>query len=119
MRVGLNIFHPVDRERAVAAVREAAAAVKDFEIQWRVNLPEGQAERWLLSRGHPIVGAKGNADRYLSVVVDITRQKQAEDLRNAEERERQKREELEAVLDPHKSGCDEADGLHRFRHPDH
>ena len=50
-------------------------------------------------RGRPVTGASGNPERYIGVVIDITEGKRAEKaLRKAEERERQKREELETVL---------------------
>ncbi len=35
-------IHPDDRERVTSSVGAAAAAGQEFEIQWRVNLPEGR-----------------------------------------------------------------------------
>ncbi|HWJ18723.1 MAG TPA: PAS domain S-box protein, partial [Geobacterales bacterium] len=92
-------IHPDDRERNTKSLREAVAIGREYEVQWRVNLPEGEPERWLLSRGRPVTDANGVPERYIGVVIDITEQKRAEEaLQKAEERERQKREELEAVL---------------------
>ncbi len=95
----LSSIHPEDRERATTALSEAVATAQEYETQWRVNLPEGEPERWLFSRGSPIVGANGVPERYIGAVIDITERKRAEEaLRKAEEAERQKREELEAIL---------------------
>jgi PAS domain S-box-containing protein len=71
-------IHPQDRERVFAAIGAAAAAGEEFEAQWRVNLPEGEPERWLLSRGKP-VGPPGAPERYLGIVIDITERKRAEE----------------------------------------
>jgi PAS domain S-box-containing protein len=92
-------IHPEDRERAKKALRGAVAAGRDYETQWRVNLPEGEPERWLMSRGSPVAGANGAPVRYIGVVIDITERKLMEEaLRKAEKLERQKRQELEAIL---------------------
>ena len=40
--------------------------------EWRVNLPEGEPERWLMSRGRPVLGADGMPERYIGIVFDIT-----------------------------------------------
>ena len=97
--VWIAYVHPEDRERVIQTVRGSIAVGLEYEIQWRMNLPEGEPERWLLSRGRPVTGASGNPERYIGVVIDITEGKRAEEaLRKAEERERQKREELEAIL---------------------
>jgi PAS domain S-box-containing protein len=70
-----SLIHPADRDRATAAVAEAIALGQDIEMQWRLKLPEGESERWLLCRGRPIANAKGAVDRYFGVVIDITEQK--------------------------------------------
>ena len=95
----VSSIHPEDRERATKALSEAVATAQEYEAQWRVNLPEGEPERWLFSRGRPIAGANGDPECYIGVVIDITERKRMEEaLRKAEELERQKREELEAIL---------------------
>jgi PAS domain S-box-containing protein len=79
-------IHPDDRERVFGAIGLAAAAGEEFEAQWRVNLPEGEPERWLLSRGKPL-GPAGAPERYLGIVIDITERKRAEEaLRKNESR---------------------------------
>ncbi len=84
-----SIVHPADREWATAAVAGAVAIGRDIEFQWRLNLPEGEPERWLLCRGRPIPNANGLVDRYFGVVIDITEQKLMEEaLRESEMRMR-------------------------------
>lgn len=81
-----SYIHPADRERITTAVREAAAAGLEYETQWRLNVAEGEPERWLLSRGGPIAGASGAPERYIGVVLDITERKRMEEaLRESEE----------------------------------
>src|SRR5262249_53549165 len=71
-------INPEDRKKVTAAVRAAAAVRQEFEIQWRVNLPDGAPVRWLLSRGRPVGSANGAPERYIGIVMDITARKQAE-----------------------------------------
>lgn len=83
----VSAIHPDDRERSVETVRSAAAAAHDFEIQWRVNTPDGTPERWLLSRGRPYIDEKGVVERYVGIVIDISDRRRAEDaLRRSERR---------------------------------
>ena len=71
----VSIMHPADRERVIAAVMGAVALGHDYEAQWRLNVPDGEPERWFLTRGRPIADPKGSPDRYFGVVIDITEQK--------------------------------------------
>ena len=97
--VWISYVHPEDRERVIRTVRDASAIGREYEVQWRMKLPEGEPERWLLSRGRPIIDANGDPERYIGVVIEITERRRVEEaLRKAEELERQKREELEAIL---------------------
>jgi PAS domain S-box-containing protein len=73
-----SAIHPDDRARVVAAVAATAAAGKEFELEWRVKLPAGAPERWLMSRGRPMAGDSGELERYIGIVIDITERKQAE-----------------------------------------
>ena len=83
----VSSVHPEDRERVTNALRDAIATGQEYETQWRVNLPQGEPERWLFSRGRPIAGANGTAERYIGVVIDITERKHMEEaLSESEER---------------------------------
>jgi PAS domain S-box-containing protein len=83
------IIHPAERERVVAAVMKAAALGHDYTVPWRLNLPEGEPERWFITRCSPIIGANGSPERYFGVNFDVTEQKLAENaLRGSEMRMR-------------------------------
>ena len=78
-------IHPAERDRVAGIVTEAAAQGLEFEVEWRVNLPEGESERWLRSRGRPFQDAGGKLERYLGIAMDITeRKKSVESLRISE-----------------------------------
>ena len=50
--------------------------------------PEGQLERWFLTRGRAIKDEDGKPERYFGVIIDVTEQKLMEDaLRASEERQ--------------------------------
>jgi len=85
-------IHPEDRARIEQAVQEAARQGTELNAEWRVQADDG-AERWLMSRGQPVLNEQGKPGRYLGIVIDITRRKQAE-----EERDRQARL-LEAIVE--------------------
>ncbi len=84
----VSIMHPADRERVIAAVMGAVALGHDYEAQWRLNVPDGEPERWFLTRGRPIADPKGSPDRYFGVIIEITEHKHMEaTLRESEERQ--------------------------------
>ncbi len=92
-----SILHPADRERVSAAVMKAVSLGHDYEVEWRWNAPEGQPERWFLTRGKPLANADGSPDRYFGVVIDITEQKRMEQaLRESEMRMRLAQESAKA-----------------------
>ena len=53
-----TIIHPADCERAASAARLAAELGQEIEVEWRLKLPEGEPERWFLTRGRPIAKRK-------------------------------------------------------------
>jgi PAS domain S-box-containing protein len=84
-RTWLTVIHPDDRDRVTRTIQGAAAAGQAIEIIWRVNLPAGEPERWLMLRGGPVMGAAGKPDRYLGIVIDMTERKRAQTARDENE----------------------------------
>lgn len=74
----LALVHPDDRARITTQSDAAIAQLVDYEIEWRVNLPDDQPARWLMDRGQPVTEPDGQVLRYRGIVVDITERKQAE-----------------------------------------
>ncbi|MDR3573454.1 MAG: PAS domain S-box protein [Anaerolineaceae bacterium] len=84
--VWLETVHPDDRQKAEEAVQKAAREGSEIYAEWRVREGDG-TERWLMSRGQPILSSTGRAERYIGTVLDITDRKQAEQsLRDSEEK---------------------------------
>ncbi len=69
-------IHPDDRAQTVSALQETASQGAELSLAWRVLTAEG--ERWLMSRGKPIVGADGSVATYIGIVLDVTEQKRLE-----------------------------------------
>jgi len=70
--------HPDDRDATIAKLDAAVGAGGDFYLEWRVaNSPPGE-ERWLLSRGQPVLDADGSQRFYRGIVLDISRLKRSE-----------------------------------------
>jgi PAS domain S-box-containing protein len=66
-----------DRERADQALARAIAEGSDYEIEYRIALPDG-AVRWLATRGQAFSDAQGRPQRLAGVSLDITAVKRAE-----------------------------------------
>ncbi|WP_417071130.1 PAS domain-containing protein [Niveibacterium terrae] len=64
-------MHPADREGARERIRERVGRAEPFELECRVNLPPGEAERWLMIRGAPERGETGEL-LYVGIVMDIS-----------------------------------------------
>jgi PAS domain S-box-containing protein len=77
-----NRIHPEDRERYLEAVQTGIGTKTDYEVLFRVVLPDG-ALKHIHVAGHPIVNASGDVIEIVGTSVDVTERKQAE-----EERER-------------------------------
>jgi PAS domain S-box-containing protein len=69
--------HPEDREVMLAARKGARENSIEYSIEYRIVLPDGEI-RWLSSRGKPDT-TEGRPNVIRGAVVDITRQKQAEE----------------------------------------
>ncbi len=90
----LQRIHPDDRKRVQTAIREAESGRKEYNIEYRILLDDGQI-RWIDSRGRAEL-ADGRTKVFRGASVDITKRKFAEEavhdlsrkLINAQERER-------------------------------
>jgi PAS domain S-box-containing protein len=95
-------FHPDDRARVVAVVRDAfdRTGAAAFDVEHRILRTDG-AVRWIRVRGRAIfdsVGGEARATRCLGTFVDITDRKEADERRERRLRaEREGREEAERL----------------------
>jgi diguanylate cyclase (GGDEF)-like protein/PAS domain S-box-containing protein len=74
----LDTIHPDDRAAVLSSAREAVAAGREIEVEWRTN-ESGDAQRWLMSRGGPMHYGDRLTARYTGVVIDITDRKKSEE----------------------------------------
>jgi len=74
-----NRVHPEDRALRDSAIKHAIETQGQYEIEYRALLPDGTL-RWLASRGRCVTGENGTGSRLIGVVIDITPQKEAQDL---------------------------------------
>jgi len=72
----LELVHPEDRNRVLAALKQAIETAKPYEIEYRVLLTTG-AVRWIASSGEFYKTGKG-IERMIGVNIDITIRKEAE-----------------------------------------
>jgi PAS domain S-box-containing protein len=73
----LTAVHPDDRERAKEAIRGAVRSREPYDLEYRVNWPDGSI-RWLMVRGRASYDGVGNPLRTFGVTLDITARKEAE-----------------------------------------
>jgi len=70
--------HSDDRARRAAAVQKAIETNGEYEIEYRILLPDGTL-RWIYGRGR-CIQRQGERARLIAVSMDITERKQAEEL---------------------------------------
>jgi len=71
--------HPDDRALRESAVKNAIETKGDYAVEYRILLPDGSL-RWISGRGRCLTGKHGKGKRVIGVSVDITAQKEAQDL---------------------------------------
>jgi PAS domain S-box-containing protein len=76
----LRLIHPDDRREMLRARNETVDALRPFDVEHRVVLEDG-AIRWLRSRGHAILDARGTVQNIIGAGVDITDLKHVEQSR--------------------------------------
>lgn len=74
-----ELIHPADRDEVRAAVDEALAAGRPFEMTYRIRRSDG-CERRVWERGRGIAGANGEVAWLEGFITDITERAQAEAL---------------------------------------
>ncbi len=74
--LGLNRVHPDDMKMTVAAIEDSAKTLKDFNIEYRVNLPK-RGLRWIHGRAKPEKLEDGGV-LWHGYAIDITEQKELE-----------------------------------------
>ncbi len=73
----LDRVHPEDRDARGAALKRALETQGEYEMEYRVQLPEGDV-RWVNARGRCVGSANGNDAKLLGVSLDVTARKQSE-----------------------------------------
>jgi PAS domain S-box-containing protein len=71
--------HSDDRALRESAIKQAIETEGDYALEYRVVLPDGTL-RWISGRGRCVPGKHGKGKRLIGVSVDITPQKEAQDL---------------------------------------
>ncbi|HSI65631.1 MAG TPA: ATP-binding protein [Candidatus Saccharimonadia bacterium] len=71
------IIHPEDRERARAAAHASAESGGDYDVEYRVNRPDGK-QCWVAAKGRCVFHPDGRLAGMLGVAQDITSIKEAE-----------------------------------------
>jgi PAS domain S-box-containing protein len=77
LRRTLQVVHHEDRPQVSAAIATALAHRGSLEVEFRATHADGSF-RWLLAKGKTIVGADGQPERMIGVLVDVTARKRAE-----------------------------------------
>ena len=67
---------PEDRNLIVEMARKAVLEKRDFEVEFRIDLPDGRT-RYVHSVGHPLVGADGEVIELVGTHIDVTEQRLA------------------------------------------
>lgn len=96
-------LHDDDRERVLAAIRQVLEQGEDYDEEYRVVWPDGSV-RWIRARGRVKRDENGKAVEFPGIVVDVSRQKRAEEAllelnHELEQRVRERTAELQEVTD--------------------
>src|SRR5713226_2488071 len=78
----LQRIHPEDRGRHDEIIAKAARQRMDYEVDYRVVLPDGTM-KWLHVVGHPVCSASGDLVQLVGTAMDLTERKRAEEERQA------------------------------------
>ncbi len=85
-KAALERIHPDDRERVREEARQAVEQKKDYKLNYRILLPDGNI-KYVETDAHPKFSASGELVEVVSTIIDVTERKRAEDaLRESEQR---------------------------------
>ncbi len=88
----LQRMHPEDRAKFIEIVDAAIREKKDFDVDWRILLPDGGL-RHAHSVGHPVLDKDGEVVEFVGTLVDVTEQHLARMALEREYAERRRAEE--------------------------
>src|SRR5882672_3056913 len=92
-------IHPEDRRPNVEAASRAIRQKADFEVNFRIILPDGSI-RYVHSVGHPVVGDDGEVAELVGTHIDITEQRLAKEaLEKAFDEIKKSEDRLRLVID--------------------
>lgn len=74
----IRVVHPDDRNSFQRAIDEALAGTRDFEMEFRLIMPD-RGLRWVASRGQVELNSAGEPRRMRGVAIDISGRKAAEE----------------------------------------
>jgi PAS domain S-box-containing protein len=90
---------PEDRHRNIEAASRAIREKVDFEVDFRIELPDGSIRR-VHSVGHPVVGSDGEVIELIGTHLDVTEQYAAkEQLQEAYDEIKKSEDRLRLVID--------------------
>jgi PAS domain S-box-containing protein len=69
--------YPEDRARWQGAIDRAIAEKSEYEVEFRILLPDGSVKH-ILTVGHPVLNASGDLVQFVGSSTDITERKRAE-----------------------------------------
>jgi PAS domain S-box-containing protein len=69
-------IHPEDRERVLAAIREAVERQRDHYVEYRIVRTDGGV-RWVEGRGQLFLDGGGNPERMVGICLDVTDRRQS------------------------------------------
>jgi PAS domain S-box-containing protein len=81
--------HPEDRDRVVAVFERAVAQGTDYDMEFRILLPDGTI-RYANGVGHPVFNSAGELVEYVGTVMDVSDRRRSE-----QERERLRQAEAD------------------------
>src|SRR5712672_38558 len=92
-------IHPDDRRPNVEAAARAIREKADFEVDFRIILPDGSIKH-IHSVGHPVVGSDGDVIELIGTHVDVTEQHAAKEaLQKAIDEIKKSEDRLRLVID--------------------